>query len=131
MSDSAIPWTTARQASLSITNSQRLLKLMSIESVTPSNHLILCCSLLLLPSIFPSISSFQMSQFFISGGQSIGVSASILSAWCLNQIISVHNTGITRDIMSNSSPGIMNPVGHHFSPLGFPKHLQTNNILIL
>ena len=49
------PWTAACQASLSITNSQSLLKLMSIESVMPSNHLILCCPLLLLPSIFPSI----------------------------------------------------------------------------
>ena len=51
----ATPWTAAHQASLSITNSQRLLKLMSIESVMPSNHLIICCPLLLLPSIFPSI----------------------------------------------------------------------------
>ena len=51
----ATPWTAARQASLSITNSQHLLKLMSIESVMPSNHLIICCPLLLLPSIFPSI----------------------------------------------------------------------------
>ena len=50
----ATPWTAARQASLSITNSQSLLKLMSIESVMPSNHLILCCPLLL-PLIFPSI----------------------------------------------------------------------------
>ena len=49
------PWTAARQASLSITNSQSLFKLMSIESVMPSNHLILCCPLLLPPSIFPSI----------------------------------------------------------------------------
>jgi len=49
------PWTAARQASLSITNSQSLLKLMSIESVIPSNHLILCHPLLLLLSIFPSI----------------------------------------------------------------------------
>ena len=49
------PWTAARQASLSITNSQSLLKLMSIELVILSNHLILCCPLLLLPSIFPSI----------------------------------------------------------------------------
>ena len=51
----AIPWVAAHQASLSITNSQNLLKLTSIESVMPSNHLILCCSLLLPPSIFPSI----------------------------------------------------------------------------
>ena len=54
-----IPWTAARQASLSITNSWSLLKLMSIESVTPSNHLIHCRSLLLLPSIFPSIRVFS------------------------------------------------------------------------
>ena len=54
----ATPWTAARQASLSITNSQSLLKLMSIESVMPSNHLILSRSLLLQPSIFPSIRVF-------------------------------------------------------------------------
>ena len=53
------PWTAARQASLSITNSQSLLKLMSIESVMPSNHLILCRPLLLPPSIFPSIRVFS------------------------------------------------------------------------
>ena len=53
------PWTAACQASLSITNSRSLLKLMSIESVVPSNHLILCCPLLLLPSIFPSIRVFS------------------------------------------------------------------------
>ena len=51
----ATPWTAARQASLSITNSWSLLKLMSTESVMPSNHLILCCPLLLLLSIFPSL----------------------------------------------------------------------------
>ena len=53
------PWTAAHQASLSITSSQSLLKLMSIESVKPSNHLILCRPLLLLPSIFPSIRVFS------------------------------------------------------------------------
>ena len=72
----ATPWTTARQASLSITNSWSLLKLMSIESMMPSSHLILCRSLLLLPSSFPASRSFPMSQLFASGGQSIGVSAS-------------------------------------------------------
>ena len=55
----ATPWTAAHQASLSITNSQRLLKLMSIELVMPSNHLILCCPLLLSPSVFPSIRVFS------------------------------------------------------------------------
>ena len=55
----ATPWTAAHQAFLSITNSLSLLKLMSIESVMPSKHLILCHSLLLLPSIFPSIRGFS------------------------------------------------------------------------
>ena len=69
------PWTTAHQASLSITNSWSLLKLMSIKSVTPSNHLILCHPLLLPLSIFPSIKVFKW-EFFTWRGQSIGVSAS-------------------------------------------------------
>ena len=68
VSDSASPWTAACQASLS-SISWSLLKHRSIESVMASNHLILCCPLLLLPSIFP------MSQLFASGGQSIRVSA--------------------------------------------------------
>ena len=69
------PWTAAHQASLPITNSWSLLKLMSIQSVMPSNHLILCCSLLFLLSIFPSIRVFS-NESVASGGQSIGVSAS-------------------------------------------------------
>ena len=72
----ATPWTAARQASLSITNSRSLLKLTSIESVMPSSHLILCHPLLLLPPIPPSIRVFSMSQLFAWGSQSIGVSAS-------------------------------------------------------
>ena len=75
MSNSASPWTSACQASLSFI-SQILLKLMSIESVRPSNHLALCCPLLLMPSIFPSIRAFLRSQLFAWGGQSIGFSAS-------------------------------------------------------
>ena len=55
----ATPWTAVQQASLSIINSQSLLKLMSIASVMPSNHLTLCCPLLLLPSIFPNIRVFS------------------------------------------------------------------------
>ena len=70
----ATPWTGARQASLSFTNSQSLL--IPMESAMPSNHLILCRPLLLLPSVFPSIRVFLMSWFFPSGGQSIGASAS-------------------------------------------------------
>ena len=72
----ATPWTAAHQASLSITSSQSSLKLMSIESVMPSNHLILCRPLLLLPSIFPSIRVFSNDSALRISGQSFGVSAS-------------------------------------------------------
>ena len=73
-------WTAARQASLSITKTQSLLKLKSVESVMPSNHLTLCHPLLLLLQSLPASGSFQMSQFFASGGQSIAasISASVL-----------------------------------------------------
>ena len=74
----ATPWTTACQASLSITNLRSLLKPMSIESVMPSNHLILCHSLSSCLQSFPASGSFPMSQFFTSGGQSIGASSSVL-----------------------------------------------------
>ena len=69
------PWIAEHQASLSITNSWILLKLMSIKSVVPSNPFIPCHPLSLLPSIFPSIRVFS-NKFFTLGGQSIGVSAS-------------------------------------------------------
>ena len=69
------PWITACQTSLSITNSQSWLRLMSIESVMPSSHLILCCPLLLCPQSLPASESFPMSQLFAWGGQRIGVSA--------------------------------------------------------
>ena len=72
----ATPWIAARQTSLSITNSWRLLKLMSIVSVMLSNHLILCHPFLLRLQFLPSSGSFTMSQFFTSGGQSIGAAAS-------------------------------------------------------
>ena len=81
VSDSLQLWIAARQASLSFTNSRSLLKLMSIESVMPSNRLIFCRPLLLLPSIFPSIRVFSNEstlQHLASGGQSIGASASVL-----------------------------------------------------
>ena len=89
VSNSATSWTAARQASLSITNSLNVFKLMTIMSVMPPNHLILCHPLLLLPSIFPSIRVpsnervLQMSQFFASGGQSIVVSA-LASVFSMN-----------------------------------------------
>ena len=70
------PWTAARQASLSVTNSWSLLKLMSIKSVMPSNHLVLCRPLLLLPSIFPSIRGFSNESVLHKMWPNIGVSAS-------------------------------------------------------
>ena len=76
MSDSVIPWTAAYQASLSITNSQSLLKVMSIKSVMPSNHLILCHPFSSCLQSFPAPGSFPVSQLSASGGQSIKVSAS-------------------------------------------------------
>ena len=106
----ATPWNSAHQTSLSITNSQSLLKLMSIELVMPSNHLILCHPLLLLPSIFPNTGSFQMSQF-ASGGPSIGVlaSASVLPMNIQNwfplglvDLISLQSKGLSR-IFSNAT----------------------------
>ena len=73
---SVTPRTAAHQASLSITNSWSLLKLISIESVMPSNHPILCRPLSSRPLFLPASGSFPMSQLFSSGGQSFGVSAS-------------------------------------------------------
>ena len=70
-----IPWTAAHQAFLSISNSWSLLKLMSIESMMTSNHLILCCPLLILPSIFPSIKVFSNESVLCTRWPSIGVSA--------------------------------------------------------
>ena len=104
-------WTAAQQAFLTFTISQSLLKLMSIESVMLSSHLILCHPLLLLPSIFTSIRSFPTSQFFTSGGQSIGVlaSASVLlmniQDWYplgLTGLISLQSKGLSR-VFSNTT----------------------------
>ena len=76
------PWTAARQVSLSITNSWSLLKLMSIELVMPSNHLILCRLLLLLPSIFPSIRVFpNESVLHISSAQSLSLVQLFSTPW--------------------------------------------------
>ena len=106
----ATPWTAACQASPSITNSWSLLKFMSIELVMPSNHLILCCPLLL-PSIFPSIRVYSKSRIFASGGQSIGASASALvlpvniQDWLalgLTGLISLQSKGLLR-VFSNTT----------------------------
>ena len=109
-------WTTAHHTSLSFTIYRSFLKLLSIELAMPSNHLIFCHPLLLLPSIFPSIRvfsnesglfqwvrSFPMSRLFASGGQSIGASASVLpmniQVWCslgLTSLILLQSRGLSR-----------------------------------
>ena len=131
ISDSVTPWTAAFKASLSITSSWSLLKFMSIESGTPSYHLILCCPLLLLPSIFPTASvSSLMSQFFTWGGQIIVPSASVLPMniqdWFLlglTSLMSFQSKGLSR-VFSN-----ITIQKHHFfsthSPLWPNSHTHT------
>ena len=107
----AIPWTAACQASLSFTISWSLLKLMSIESVMPSNHLILCCSLHLLPSIFPSIRVFSNKLVLCIRWSRIGVSASAsvlpmnIQDWFplgLTGLISLLSKGFSRVLSSTT-----------------------------
>ena len=106
------PWTAARQAPLSFTISQSSLKLTSVESVVPSNHLILCRPLLFCPQSLPASGSFPISQFFESGGQSTGASASasvlpvnIQGCFCLEL------TGL----ISLQSKGLSSLLQHHIS----------------
>ena len=106
------PWTAACQSSLSITNFQSLLKLMSIESVVPFNHLVLCHPLILPPSTFPRMKVFPMSLFFASGSQSIGVSVSAtvlpinVQCWFplgLTGLISLQSKGGLTRVFSNTA----------------------------
>ena len=89
----ATPWTVAHQAPLSSTISQSLLRFMSIKLVMLSNHLILCCPLLLCLQSFPASESFPKSWLFTSGGQSIGASTSVsvlpmnIHSWCPSGLI--------------------------------------------
>ena len=124
----AIPWTATHQASLSITNSQSLLKLMSIESVMPSNHLILCHLFLLLPSIFLSIRVFSKE----SVGQSIGASdsASVLPMNIQDRFplgwtvwISLQSEGLSR-VFSNTTVQKHQFFGAQLS-LWFNSHIHT------
>ena len=113
-------WTAARQASLYITNTWSLLRLMSITSVMPSNHLILCCPLLLLPSIFPSIRvfynesvlhirwpkywsfSFSISPF----NEHLGLISLGWTAW-----ISLQFKGLSRVFSNTTVPKAYHPIG--------------------
>ena len=112
----ANPWIAGCKASLSFTTSQSLLKLMSIVSMMPSNHLILCQPLLLLLSIFPSTRLFLMSCFFALGSQSIGASASasvlpmIIQGWFpleLTGLISLLSKGLSRVFSNSSKPSVL------------------------
>ena len=105
-------WTAARQSPLSSNISGCLLRFMSIESMMLSNHRILCYSLLLLLTIFPSIRSFPINRLLASSGQSIGTSASVIispsneySGWLpleLNSLISLKSKGLSR-VFSNTT----------------------------
>ena len=106
----ATPWTAASQAFLSFTISWSLLRLMSLESMMPSNHLILCHPLLL-PSVFPSIGVFSNESTLQSGGQSIGASASAsvlpmnIQNWFLfrlTDLISLQSKGLSRVFSSTT-----------------------------
>ena len=127
VSDSENPWTAARQASLSFTISWSLLKLISIESVIPSNHLIFGCPLLLQPSIFPSI-----RVFFNESAQSIGtsLSASVLpvniQGWFplgWTGLISLQSKGLSR-VFSNTTVQKHQFSGAQLS-LWYNSHIQT------
>ena len=103
VSDSATPWIAARQASLSITNSQSSLRLMSIESVMPSSQLILCHSLLLLPPIPPSIRVFSNeSTLCIRWPKYWSFSFSIIPFKEIPGLISLQSKGLSR-VFSNTT----------------------------
>ena len=111
----ATPSTAPREASLSIANSRSLLKLMSTESVMPSNYLILYCPLLILPSIFPSIRVFSNESVLLTpGGQSIGVSAS--ASVLPGKIQDWFPLGLTSLILQS------NRLSRVFSNITFQKH---------
>ena len=124
---SATPWTAARQASLSFTISWSLLKLMSIESMMPSNYLILCCPLSC-PQSLPASGSFPVSQLFASGGQSIGTLASVIPVniqdWFpfgLTGLISLLSKGLSR-VFSTTTIWM-----HQF--FGFQLFLWSNSLI--
>ena len=108
----ATPWTAAFQASVSITNSRSLFKLMSIDSVMPFNHLILCHPLLLLPLIFPSIRVFSNESTVCIRSQSIAASA---SASVLSMNIQDWFPLELTDLISLQSRGLSSLLQHHSS----------------
>ena len=131
------PWTAACQASLSSTISRSLLRFMTIESLLLSNHLILCCPLLLLPSIVPSIEPFQMSRLFTSDGQSTRASASAtvlpmnILGWfplVLTGLISLVSKGLSRVF---STTTIQKHQFFGYQPSSWRREWQTIPIFLL
>ena len=129
----ATPWTAACQASLSITNSWSFLRLVSIELVMPSNHLILCRFLLLLPSIFPSIRVFPNESVVYIRWPSIGVSASTsvlpmnMQDWFplgLTGLISLQSKGLLGNCWSKP-PTLTRPAS--LSCLSYKEHSAATN----
>ena len=134
---SPTPWSAALQASLSITNSWNLLKLMSVKSVMPSNHLNLCCSLLL-PSIFPSIRDFNESDVHISSVQLLShvhlfttpwtpacqASLSITNSWNLLKLMSVKSV-MPSNHLTLCHPLLLLPTDFRFNSvcLSCPPHV--------
>ena len=116
----ATPWTAACQASLSITNTQSLLKSMSIKWVMPSNHLILCCPLLLLPSIFPSIRVFSNeSVLHITWPKYWNFSFSISPSNEYSGLISFRMDWL--DLLAVQGT-LKNLLQHHSSKASIPRH---------
>ena len=112
----AIPWTAACQASLSIANSRSLPKLMSIELVMPSNHLILCRPLILCLQSLPASGSFPLSQPYTSDGQNIGTSASAsilpmnIQGWFplgLTGLVFLQSKGLSRIFSSTTKASVL------------------------
>ena len=125
----ATPWTAAHQAYLSITNCQSLLKLMSIDSEMPSNHLILCCPHLLPPSIFPSIrvfsnvsSTHQVAKLLEHQHQSFQKYSGLVS-FRLTGWISLQSKGLSR-VFSNTTVQKHQFFGTHIS-LQSNSHIST------
>ena len=120
LSDSATPWTPAHQASLSITNSWSLFKLISIESLMPSNHTILCCPLLLLPSIFPSIRVFSNETVpRIRCPKDCRFSFSIISSNDYSRLISIRMDWL--DLLADQGT-LKSPLQYHNSKASILQH---------
>ena len=113
------PQSAACQASLSITNSQSLLKLKSIESLLPSNHFILCCPLSCLQS-FPASGSFPMSWLFASGGQRFSISSS-------NEYSGLISFRIDRSDLLAVQGTLKSLLQHHSSKPSILQHLRSNS----